>query len=431
MSDPVPHQDLLNFIWQILLSGALGMTIGLERERVGHEDPHRPQFAGLRTFGLAAVIGCLSALVAAATHGAVLAVAFLCLGILSAVSYFTDVQRDKGVTTEVTFLLTFLIGVTVHLGLYLQASALTLGVVAVLTYKPALHGFAARVNREDISNALKFGLVSIVILPLLPNRTFDPWGALNPYVVWWMVVLMSGISFAGYILVKVVGPRAGIGLTGLLGGLVSSTAVTLTFTQRSREEAGAALARPYAMAVVTACTILYPRVLLAIGVLNPTFAWDVGPLLLASLLLGLAIAGVLYRHSGEAPADGPSQAVVLKNPFELLPAIKFAAIFAVVAVILKLARGWFGDAGLYFAAAVAGFTDVDAIALSMARAVAVGSIPSDLAARCVLIATVSNTCVKAGIVIAGGAPAFRRPAGTALALLALGTAALLAASWLF
>ncbi|MBI3270761.1 MAG: MgtC/SapB family protein [Planctomycetes bacterium] len=422
-------ENLLPFLWQVLLSGLLGMALGLERQRAGQTETGRGPFAGIRTFSLVGAMGCLAATVAAATNVAVLVVSLACVGTLAAISYVADVKEDKGVTTEVTFLFAFLIGALVQQGGYLEAAAVTLGAMALLAYRESLHALVTKVSPEDISNSIKFGLVSLVILPILPNRAFGPGGLLNPYVVWWMVVLMSGISFAGYLLVKIVGPRAGIGLTGLLGGLASSTAVTLTFSQRSRG-AAPSLLKPYAMAVVIACTILYPRLFVEALAVNPALAAELAPLLGASLLLGLVLAGLLARTPASAEQEAGEAKVQLKNPFELLPAIKFAVVFAVVVVVIKLARSSLGDRGVYLAAMLAGLTDVDAITLSMAQATLDGSSTAEVAVRSVVLATVSNTLVKTGIVLTGGGPGFRGRAGTALAVLGLGTGGLLAA-WVF
>ena len=250
-----------------------------------------------------------------------------------------------------------------------------------------------------------FALISVIILPLLPNETFGPApiDVINPYKIWLMVVLIAGLNFVGYVLVKVLGSEHGIGLTGVLGGLVSSTAVTLSFSQRSREEP--AHSQAFVLAIVLAWTVMFVRVVVMTGVVSPPLAVSLGLALGVMAIAGLIVSLVLWRRSRSQPTGTIATGA---NPFELGEAIKFGLLFGVVTVAAKAAQAYLGEAGLYLAGAVAGLTDVDAISLSMANLAATSPESSVVAARTIVIAVLSNTLVKTGMAASIGAPALRR-----------------------
>jgi uncharacterized membrane protein (DUF4010 family) len=274
-----------------------------------------------------------------------------------------------------------------------------------LTLKPQLHGLAARISSEDLYATLKFAIISLIVLPVLPNQTYgpEPFDAFNPYRTWLMVVFISGISFLGYVMIKVVGSRRGIGLTGLLGGLVSSTAVTLSFSERSQDHPD--LARPLALAITLAWTMMFGRVLVEVAVLNQALLQALWLPMGAGMLAGVAFCVIYYF--GQRTGQGSE--VKLANPFELGPAIKFGILYAVILLAAKAAQFYFQDAGLYAASALAGLADVDAISLSMAElAGAAGGVVTSTAARAVVLAAISNTIVKGGIAISLGSKSLRR-----------------------
>jgi uncharacterized membrane protein (DUF4010 family) len=285
------------------------------------------------------------------------------------------------------------------------AAALAVVTFGFLTLKPQLHGLARRVSSEDLYATLKFAIISLIVLPVLPNQTFGPppFDAFNPYKTWLMVVFISGISFLGYVLIKVVGSRRGIGLTGLLGGLASSTAVTLSFSERSQTHLD--LGRPFALAITLAWTVMYGRVLVEVAVLNGELLavlW----LPMAAAMLGGLVFCVSYYLVQRTDDEGE---VRVSNPFELGPAIKFGLLYAAVLLVAKAAQFYLQEAGVYLASALAGLTDVDAITLSMAElAGEPGGVTLPTAARAVVLATISNTIVKGGIAMSAGSATLRR-----------------------
>jgi uncharacterized membrane protein (DUF4010 family) len=369
----------LQAAWQLLGAMLCGALIGMQREFVGQREP-RPSFAGVRTLTLIALLGALATQLAERVGWWVACIAFLGLVVLVSVSHILRPSEDPGLTTEVVSLLTFLVGVTMVEGAAQIAVAVTIVITGLLSIKRPLHEFARRLSEADVNATLKFAIVSLVILPLLPNRAFGPYDVLNPYTIWLMVVLISGISFLGYILIQLAGPTRGLLLTGLLGGLVSSTAVTLSAAQRSR--AGEGVTGALALSALVASTVLFPRTLIVASV-------------------------VLARRVGHG---GPSKPPLeFTNPFLLREAIRFGVLFAGVLVVVHLAQQFLGAAGLYLTAVASGFADIDAIVLSMARMSAAGT-PALLAARTIVVAIMANTAVKCAILWLFGNRAVAWPA---------------------
>jgi uncharacterized membrane protein (DUF4010 family) len=252
---------------------------------------------------------------------------------------------------------------------------------------------------------LKFAVITAIVLPMLPNETFGPtpFNVLNPYKIWLMVVLISGISFLGYMLIKVVGPRQGIGLTGLLGGLVSSTAVTLSFAQRSQSDEE--LARPFAVAIMVAWTVMFARVVIEVAAINAVLLERLWLPIVAAGSAGLVYCAYLFLSQ----RVDDQEELTFSNPFELRPAIKFGLLYATILLFSKAAQVGLGDTGVYISSVVSGMADVDAITLSMAElSRAGGSVEVHTASRAIVLAAMSNTIVKGGIVLATGAPALRR-----------------------
>jgi uncharacterized membrane protein (DUF4010 family) len=383
----------------------IGVLIGLEREFARQKEEVRA-FAGIRTFPLIALLGCSAALISDLTEAWAFAVVALLVGSLIAVAYAFDAREGRvGVTSEVAALVVFVCGALCYWNYLELAAAIAVVTFGFLTLKPQLHRVAQRISSEDLYATLKFAVISLIILPVLPNQTYGPppFDAFNPYKTWLMVVFISGISFLGYVLIKVVGGRRGIGLTGLLGGLVSSTAVTLSFSERSQDHPD--LARPFALAITLAWTVMFGRVLVEVAVLNQSLLQALWLPMAAAMGAGLVFCGLYYFSQR---TDQGSD-VKLANPFELGPAIKFGILYAVILVVAKAAQFYFQEAGLYAAAAVAGLADVDAITLSMAELAGTGGgIAVPTAARAVVLAVISNTLVKGGIALGIGTAALRR-----------------------
>ena len=386
----------------------IGILVGLQREVASDEaaDRSREIFAGVRTFSLMSLAGCTAAFIADLLQ---LPWAFvgiiLPLGALITAAYFiTGSRGNVGMTTETAAIVTILAGALCFWDQLALAVALGVITTALLSFKLELHGFAARLTREDTVATLKFAIITAIILPVLPNETYGPppFDVLNPYKIWLMVVLISGISFLGYVLIKLVGSRQGIGLTGFLGGLVSSTAVTLSFSQRSQKENQ--LAKSFALAIIVAWTVMFVRVLVEVTVTNVPLLGVVWLPIAAAGAAGLAYGAYLYF----APRSGETGDVAVSNPFELGPAITFGLLYGVILLAARAAQFYFGDTGVYLSSILSGLADVDAITLSMAELSNSGNIDLPTAARAIVLATMSNTVVKGGIVLSAGSGALRR-----------------------
>jgi uncharacterized membrane protein (DUF4010 family) len=397
----------------------LGVLLGLERERRKDDETG---FAGVRTIGLIALTGAIAAHVERALEQPWLAAAtFVAIGTLVSVSYAVSASRGKlGITTEISAILAFLLGYLCLRGQVVLAAGLAVASGGVLALKQWLHGLAERIETADVEATLKFAIVSLIVLPLVPNESFGPppFDVLNAYKIWLMVVLISGLNFASYLLVKLLGTEHGIGVTGLLGGLVSSTAVSLGFAQRSREQP--ALAAPLALGILVAWIVMFVRVLVVVGVVAPALVPRLALGVAALVVPCLAFVIALRRRTR---ADHTANVAPGANPFELGPAIRFGLAFGAITVIAKAAQIYLGDTGLYLAGALAGLVDVDAIVLSMANLASGDPASAPAAARTVMIAMISNTLVKGGMAMFLGAPGLRRAMAPAVATTLLAGAA--------
>ena len=382
----------------------LGLLLGLERERKRDAEL---LFGGVRTFALIALLGAIGAfLERELDQGWLVLVAFVAVGSLVVVSYaMTAARGELGITTEITALLAFIVGALCGWSHVDVAAVVTVVCLLLLTLKDYLHRLARRVELADVEATLKFAVISVIILPLLPNETFGPppLDVINPYKIWLMVVLIAGLNFLGYVLVKVFGDEHGLVVTGILGGLVSSTAVTLSFSQRSRQEP--AMSSAFVLAIVVAWTIMFLRVVVIVGMVNRSLAGGLALALGLMAAAGLLVSLVLWQRTR---FHGRGVVTPGTNPFELGEAIKFGLLFGVVTLVAKAAEVYLGETGLYIAGALAGLTDVDAISLSMANLAAAEPESLNVAGRTIVIAVVSNTLTKTGMAVFLGAPALRR-----------------------
>ncbi len=388
-------------------SAAIGLLVGLERER----NPRAK--AGLRTFALIAVLGSASALVAQATaSGWILAAALLAIGISIAGAHLLDPETradDYGTTTVAAALLVFVLGAINVFGYRLLAVAVGIGMTALLHFKVELEVAAQRLTPTDIRSILQFGAVSAVILPLLPNQPYGPYGVLNPFHIWLMVVLISGVSLAGYVAWRLTLERKGLLLTGLLGGVVSSTATTLVYARHAR-----AATQPVASAqtvILLANVAMLARVLVIIAIVAPGALWAGAITLLPAALLALPVAlRRLSRGAQESRATDEH-----RNPTNLVTGIAFAAFYASILVVSAWLSEEMGARGVYALAAISGLTDVDAITLSSLRLLATGAIELPVAVTTICVAIVSNLVFKSIIVFVVGGRSMGR--ATALGFL--------------
>jgi uncharacterized membrane protein (DUF4010 family) len=406
------------FVLAVRFAAALGLGVflGLERERKKQAEENT--FAGVRTIGLIALTGAVAAYLATQQAAPWLAVAvFAAVASLVVVSYWASASRGElGITTEISALLAFLLGYLCVFGQIALAAGLAVASGAVLALKEGLHRLAGRIEPADVEATLKFAIVSLIVLPLVPDQSYGPapFDVLNPHEIWLMVVLISGLNFASYVLVKVLGAEHGIGVTGLLGGLVSSTAVTLGFSQRSRQEPR--WAAPLALGILIAWSVMFVRVLVMAALVTPALAARLALAIAVIALPCLLIALWLLRRQQTA---GKANVAARENPFELGAAIRFGLLFGLVTLAARAAQVYLGNAGLYAAGALAGLTDVDAITLSMASLARDDPGSLSVAARTVVIAVLSNTLVKGGMTLFLGAPELRRVMAPAVGVILL------------
>jgi uncharacterized membrane protein (DUF4010 family) len=386
----------------------IGILIGMQREFSFSRGEEREHTAGIRTFALISLLGCASAFVSDITHNILpLIITIGSFGIILAVTQYADTLNQKsGITGEVSALIAFTCGIMCNYGQVAIAGALGVMTMLLLSIKPELHGIVERMSREDLFATLKFAVITAIILPILPNRTFgpEPFNQINPFNIWLLVILISGISFVGYILIKVIGPSKGMGLTGLLGGLASSTALTLSCTQQSRQ--AQTLAKNFALAITIAWTVMFGRVVVIVGVLNMPLAQRIILPMLIPVVIGLIYCFWLYKKTGRT--DNAAE-VSFANPFELWPAISFAILVSVILVISKFAQMNWGSSGVLVSSVLAGIADVDAISITLAKMNSgQGALDATSAATGIILASATNTAVKGLMVVFMGSPSLRR-----------------------
>jgi uncharacterized membrane protein (DUF4010 family) len=396
-----------------LASAAVGLLVGLERER------NPATKAGLRTFALIAVLGTLAAMLADATgSGWVIAAGLAVVGLAIAGAYLVDPRTaagDAGMTTVIAAMAVFCLGAINFHGHRLLAVALGIGMTALLHFKTELEGVAHRLTPRDIRSMLQFAAVSAVILPLLPNRAYGPYAALNPFHIWLMVVLISGVSLAGYVAWRLTRDGKGLLLSGLLGGLVSSTATTVAYA-RNAQNATLPVTECLVVIVLANCAML-ARVLLLALLVAPRAALLAAIALLPALLLA---AWPAVRRWKEIGHRGEGDAHTYRNPANLGTSIVFGVGYGAMLVLSAWMSQTVGTAGVYGVAVVSGLTDVDAITLSSLRLFNTGALAAQPAVTAVILGVGANLVMKATLVAALGGAALRRVAPVSLLLPAVG-----------
>jgi uncharacterized membrane protein (DUF4010 family) len=388
-----------------------GMAVGLERQWSGHATGPQARFAGIRTFallgGLAGVAGWLWASDVRALAVVLLAAA----AALIVMAYVAASRTDIDATTEVSALVVLAAGVLAGEGQLALASAIIAVTSLFLIEKSRLHALAARIDDESLRAAARFAVMAVVVLPLLPEGPFGPFESIRPRELWMLVLFCSGLSFAAYLARRVAGGNHGYAIAGTLGGLISSTNVTFTFARASRSLAP--LGGPLALGVVAACTVLLIRVTIVTVALNVALAKALVGYLAAPFLVGAAIVtwGVYRLPPAHQAIDPP------RNPLQLWSAIQMTAVFQIVLLTVALVHRVWGDAGLIASGAVLGLTDLDALTISMARAPA--HIPTEIAARAIVVGILANTALKLAVAIVFGVAGFRRLTGPALVAIAV------------
>lgn len=405
---------------RLAIAGLVGLAAGLEREWSGHTSGPDARFAGLRTFFLLGLVGGVAGIFAAESEIALAAALIAGGAALSIGGYVMATRRPESTTdgtTEAAALTIIALGVVAGYGWLGIAAGAGAVVVLMLSEKARLHWLVEQLDERELHAGLQFAVLAIVVLPLLPAGPMFGWLAIAPRSLWMIVLLFSALNFAGFIARRTVGAGRGYSIAGALGGIISSTAVTLGFSRQSRTESelGAALAR----GVTAACTVLIPRVLVVSAALNPSVALALIPLLLPAFVIGVLIAGVAWRDSDRQTAtlDHP----ITENPLRLGAAVRMAIAFQVAMIVVTLVRRQWGTAGVFTTAAALGLTDMDALTVSMSRSDA--TLTAVTAARAIAIGILANTLMKLVIAIVVGRATYRRRAAVGLVSLAVGSLA--------
>lgn len=394
------------------ISLGIGLLIGLERER-------KPDAkAGLRTFALSAMFGCLAAMLGEKSGSAwLLAVGMLMLAAMMLVALARDPQDDgdPGTTSVVALMLCYGLGALVWYRHATLAVMLAITTTVLLYFKGQLQTVTRSLTHRDLISILQFAVLSLVVLPILPNQDYGPYQALNPHQIWWMVVLISGLSLAGYAALRIVGNRHGAPLLGFFGGLVSSTATTLVFARHARDDAG--LTETATLVILIANLVVTLRIGVIAVLLAPGLLAPLAGVLGIGLLGGLVVAVFKWRTltaAGELPLPEVS------NPTEIRTALSFGLLYAVVLVLSAWLQDSAGSQGLYLVAFVSGFTDIDAIALSTLRLFNQDTLAAGPTVVAIGLASLSNLVFKSGLVVAIGGRALALRVLPGLAAIGLG-----------
>jgi uncharacterized membrane protein (DUF4010 family) len=368
---------------------AIGLLIGVERGWQTRLAEEGTRIAGIRTFGLLGLLGGIWGLMSRELGELILGLAFVTVAALMITAHMTEVRNkhDVGVTTVVAALMTFALGALALRGYRTEAASAAVVTAILLSMKPVLHSWLQKLESQELFAALKLLLISVVLLPVLPNQGYGPWQALNPYEIWWLVVLIAVISFVGYFAMKIAGQKRGIMYTGIFGGLVSSTAVTLSLSRLAKK---IRMPQVLAAGILVSAATMFPRILLEVSIVNPGI---LKPLLLPMIVMTILAYGsaawLWYRRS----RDHDVEELELHNPLELMMAIRFGALLGLVMLLAEAAKAWMGDAGIYLLALISGLADVDAITLSLAAMQKEG-LSAVTASHAIVLAAIANTLVK-------------------------------------
>lgn len=398
----------MDLMQKIIYALGIGILIGTERSLLTDSSHSKyDTVMGIRTYSILSLGGFSAALVGTSYPW----VATLLVAghiILITALYFHTMKNDPGITTEIAAVACCGLGVLCYFSPHI-AGVLALIITILLSLKQFMNAITGSLNRKELTDTLKFLAIILIILPLLPDRQLDPLGAFNPYKIVFLVILISGISFVGYFLTKFFGAEKGLGLTGLLGGLTSSTAVTAAMAVQAKKSP--AIQNACAFATIIANATMFARVLVVVALLDRTLMlnlfWSLGTMTLAAIIAALYLWQT-SKQSKEKEGEGGPEELNLKNPFSLGPAIKFSLFFVFILVVAKTATIYLGDKGLYLASLVSGLADVDAITLTIAEQTKSLQLTHQTGAIGITIAVVANSVVKSGIAFYSGGAQFGR-----------------------
>ena len=390
----------LLILQQLGLAAALGALIGLERER-NHQLAYKLEkdnnsFGGVRTFSLISLSGALSYFLStySIVFFTVVAVALLALIVAS---YIISSQKygSIGITSEVASVIVYVIGILCGLSLFFEATVVTFVVLMLLVLKKPLHSWAKKIKFQEIVSTLEFMIVAFVVLPLLPDQAYGPYGFFNPYSVWLLVVFISGISFVSYAAIKFFGTRKGLTLTGFLSGFISTTALAFSLSAQSKKNVK--VVGPYVLAMIVASFAMLLRISIEVFVLNIDLIGLLIMPVLSMFVVGAIASLFLWKKNSKAKGKvDAEESIHLSSPFSLVPALKFAVFFVLILFLSQFAVHEMGSGGLYLTGFFSGFVDVDAITVSMANLSKV-DLSKEIAVKVIMVTVIVNTLVKAGI----------------------------------
>ena len=377
-------------VQKLAIAVGLGLLVGFQRQWTA------PHVAGLRTFALISIFGTVVGLISGKADGWLVSAGLIAVAamiIVGGVVKFSGTEEVRGLTTQAAALVMYLVGVAVALDQIELAVIVSGGTAVLLHWKERLHALVKRIGEGEIRAIIQFVLIALVILPILPNKSYGPYQVLNPFEIWLMVVLIVGISLSGFIGYKFLGTRAGTMLSGVFGGLISSTATTVSYSRHSRRSPE--IANLAALVIMVASTIVFGRVVFEVAVVAPGILPHIAPQLgLMMGLMALVSVGLYFFYQGESHQLRPDE-----NPSELSAAIIFGLLYAGILFAVAAAKQHFGEEALYLVAALSGLTDMDAITLSTAQMIEKGRLTIDTGWRMILIGSLSNLVFK-GILIA-------------------------------
>ncbi|HHF3063534.1 TPA: MgtC/SapB family protein [Vibrio diabolicus] len=387
-----------HLIWNLLIALLLGAIVGTQRGWVMRNSVEGSRVAGIRTFSLVGLLGGLVGILANIYTPLLIGFALIALVILTCIAFVIQQKKsgDVSITGVVSIMVVFVLGNLAVSGEAVLAAAAAVITAVVLDNKRELHQALQKLQEYELDAALRLLLISIVMLPLLPNQSYGPWNALNPYEIWWMVVLIASISFVGYFAIKIGGAKRGILFTSVFAGLSSSTALTLQFSHLSREQAS--ISPLLASGILLSCGTMFPRLLIVLSVINPQLVKLLWPIVMAMMVALYIPAWWIWRRS---EVEQIEQSNKQTNPLALQSALFFGLVLAVIMLLAHALSDWFGNAGVLLLSALSGITDVDAISLTLGRQ-STQTLSVTTAALGILIAASVNTIVKMGMVIAIG-----------------------------
>ncbi|MFI5229998.1 MAG: MgtC/SapB family protein [Gemmatimonadales bacterium] len=412
-------ESQLELAWRLAIASLIGLAAGLEREWSGHASGPNRRFAGLRTFFLLGLVGGAAGALGAATQTALAGALTFGAVALCVSAYIMAVHRSNATpdgTTEAAAIAIVALGALAGLGWTGLAAGAGAIVVLMLSEKARLHWLVQQLSAPELQAGLQFAALAVVVLPLLPPGPYFGILAVRPRALWTIVLLFSGLNFAGFIARRIVGARRGYGIAGALGGLISSTAVTLSYSRQSR--AGGESAPALARGVIAACTVLVPRVLIVSAALNPAVTIALLPLLTPPFIAGLLLVSIGWGRESAGPVSSDTGT---ESPLQFGAAVRMAVAFQVAMLLVAAGRRWLGEPGVLASGAVLGLTDIDALTVSLSRADV--AVAAATAAQAIAIGVLSNTMLKLTLALALGRARYRRRASLGLAAMALASAA--------